>query len=195
MGHLDLMRVFERAMRRSRFPIAYSQGFNPRPRMSFASALTLGATSEWELCQLDLAGPTPPEEVQAAVEALRAQLPPGISILEVWEIPLEKKNPYIQVTAAEYVLTFVGEDAANRLKMFWNEGPAIPQAQESAIEERPDQVVLTIKLPAGERGGVRIRDVVSQLEQSVPDLRLSLLHRRRLWCELEPAMGQREPTN
>lgn len=200
VGHLDLMRVFERAMRRSRFPIAYSQGFNPRPRMSFASALTLGATSEWELCQLDLAGSTPPAEVHAAVEALRSQLPPGISVLDVWEIPLEKKNPYIQVTAAEYVLTFVGEDAAGRLKTFWNEGPAVPQALESAFsdgsaEERPDRVVLTIKLPAGERGGVRIRDVVSQLEQSVPGIRLALLHRRRLWCELEPALEQREPTS
>lgn len=195
VGHLDLMRVFERAMRRSHFPIAYSQGFNPRPRMSFASALTLGATSQWELCQLDLARETSPEEVQTAIEALQAQLPPGISILELSGIPLERKNPYIQVTAAEYVLTFVGEDAASRLKSFWDEGPAVPQAQESAIAEGTDQVSLTIKLPAGERGGVRIRDVVSQLEEGAPGIRLARLHRSRLWCELEPAMGQREPTS
>ena len=77
VGHLDLMRVFERAMRRSDFPIAYSQGFNPRPRMSFASGLTLGATSEWELCQLDLARDLSRAEIEAAVEQLRTQLPPG----------------------------------------------------------------------------------------------------------------------
>src|SRR3712207_6518589 len=99
------MRVVERAMRRSGFPVAYSQGFNPRPRMAFASALTLGATSDWELCQLDLAEALDETRLEAAARGLREQLPPGIQILDVWSIPLEKRNPYIQVTAAAYELT------------------------------------------------------------------------------------------
>lgn len=195
MGHLDLMRVFERAMRRSHFPIAYSQGFNPRPRMSFASALTLGATSAWELCQLELAGETSRPDLDAAVQALQAQLPPGLSILDVWEIPLEKKNPYIQVRAAEYVLTFGGEDPAARLAHFLDEGPGIPQALESALEPGTGQAMLTIKLPAGERAGVRIRDLVADLEQALPGIRLARLHRSRLWCELDPASDHTEPTS
>lgn len=195
VGHLDLMRVFERAMRRSDFPIAYSQGFNPRPRMSFASALTLGATSEWELCQLELARDNSRAELDAAVDQLRTQLPPGLGILDVWEIPLEKKNPYIQVRAAEYVLALVGEDAADRLKQFFDEGPGIPQALESALEGTPDRTMLTIKLPAGERAGVRIRDLIAELERTLPGIRLARLHRSRLWCELDPAHGQSEPTS
>ena len=197
VGHLDLMRVFERAMRRSDFPIAYSQGFNPRPRMSFASALTLGATSEWELCQLELARDLSRAELDAAVEQLRTQLPPGLGIVDVWEIPLEKKNPYIQVRAAEYVLALTGEDAIGRLQSFLDVGPGIPQALESAVvaDAQPDRVLLTIKLPAGERAGVRIRDLVKELELTLPGIRLARLHRSRLWCELDPGHVQSEPTS
>jgi hypothetical protein len=190
VGHLDLMRVIERAMRRSGFPVAYSQGFNPRPRMAFASALTLGATSGWELCQLDLAADLDDRALAEAVERLRSQLPPGIRILEVWPIPLEKRNPYIQVTAAAYELAFTGPGAAGRVKQFLEDGPGIPQALESALEESPDGALLRIKLPVGERGGVRIRDLVAELEQALPEVRAGKLHRARLWCEQEPAAVQ-----
>lgn len=191
VGHLDLMRVVERAMRRSGFPVAYSQGFNPRPRMSFASALTLGATSDWELCQLDLARNLEPAELERAAADLRGQLPPGLQIHEVWPIPLEKKNPYIQVQAAEYALTLQGEHAADRMRTFFAEGPGLPRAQEWALEagrsESPDEVLLIIRLPVGERDGVRIRDLVAELEQAVPGIRVTRLHRARLWCEQNPA--------
>src|SRR3954447_13956618 len=120
------MRVIERAMRRSGFPVAYSQGFNPRPRMAFASALTLGATSDWELCQLDLAEDLDAERLESEIRALRGQLPAGVAIEEVWAIPLEKRNPYIQVTAADYELDFTGDESAVRMKEFLDSGPGLP---------------------------------------------------------------------
>jgi len=195
VGHLDLMRVMERAMRRSHFPVNFSQGFNPRPRMSFASALTLGATSAGELCQLDLAEDLDAAVVDRAFEELRRQLPPGMAIMEVWPIPNEKKNPYIQVRAAAYEITLTGEGATPLVSEFFESGPGIPQALEWSLEDSPrgegsartDAVDLTLKLPAGERDGVRIRDVVGILERSCPGLRLTRLHRTRLWCEAEPA--------
>lgn len=188
VGHLDLMRVVERAMRRSGFPVAYSQGFNPRPRMAFASALTLGATSDWELCQLDLAEDLDEGRLHKAVAALREQLPGGLAIHEVWPIPLEKRNPFIQVKAALYSLTFVGE-GAGRLRQFFEEGPGLPQAREWALQPGggADRLVLQVTLPVGERDGVRIRDLVAELEKAVPGVRLERLHRVRLWCEQEPA--------
>jgi hypothetical protein len=194
VGHLDLMRVVERAMRRSGFPIAYSQGFNPRPRMSFASALTLGATSAWELCQLDLSGDIDQERLDEAAEALRKQLPPGIEVLDIWAIPLEKRNPYIQVRGAAYELTLSGEEAEHRAKQFFEEGPGLPQALESELEGRPDGALLKIRLPAGERAGVRIRDLVAELEKAIPGIRVTRLHRARLWCELDPGAAGTEPT-
>jgi radical SAM-linked protein len=180
------MRVFDRAFRRSGFPIAYSQGFNPRPRMSFASALTMGATSEWELCQCDLARDVADADLAAAAEQLRQQLPSGLQIGEIWEIPVEKRNPYIQVQAAAYDLHLGGEEAAARIRQFLQEGPGIPQARECQLEESPARVVLKVVLPAGERNGVRIRDLVASLEAELPGLRVTRLHRARLWCEQEP---------
>jgi hypothetical protein len=186
VGHLDLMRVIERAMRRSHFPIAYSQGFNPRPRMAFASALTLGATSDWELCQLDLVEDLDGSRVQSAVQELRAQLPPGVAVHEVWAIPLEKKSPYIQVNAAEYELTLSGEHAAARVSQFLEEGPGFPTALHVAVEAGPDRSLFRVRLPVGEREGVRIRDLIAELERAVPGVRVDRLHRAHLWCEREP---------
>ena len=191
VGHLDLMRVIERAIRRSGFPIAYSEGFNPRPRMAFASALTLGATSDWELCQLDLADDLDEERLEAAATRLREQLPVGLQILEIWPIPLEKRNPFIQVKAASYELRLAGEDAAALMGQFLQEGPGLPQALECSLEERqdgrPDQLVLKITLPVGERTGVRIRELVAELEKAVPGVRVVRLNRARLWCEQDQA--------
>ncbi|HLE27799.1 MAG TPA: TIGR03936 family radical SAM-associated protein, partial [Anaerolineales bacterium] len=48
-GHLDLHKTWERTLRRARLPLAYSQGFNPQPRLQLASALPLGFTSECEV--------------------------------------------------------------------------------------------------------------------------------------------------
>jgi radical SAM-linked protein len=198
VGHLDLMRVFDRAIRRSGFPIGYSQGFNPRPRLAFASALTLGATSDWELCQLDLAEDLDATAVRQWIDTLRGQLPSGITILEAWPIPLERKSPYLQVNAAEYALALVelAEEAeaagtpagaaAARVRQFLEQCPALPGETQFSLEEGAGEVLLRIRLPVGAREGVRIRDLIAELEQAVPGIRLSRLNRTRLWCEQEP---------
>ena len=51
IGHLDLQRLWERALRRSRLPVRYSQGFHPRARLNLASALPLGFLSDEELLE------------------------------------------------------------------------------------------------------------------------------------------------
>lgn len=191
VGHLDLMRVFERAMRRSRFPVAFSQGFNPRPRMAFASALTLGATSNWELCQIDLAESLSPDQVEEAIRDLRQQLPDGIQVPEFWQIPQEKRNPYIQPIAADYHLNIGGPEAAAKVAEVLNTDPGLPWEVEVlpagadiAVPDPP--VTLRIRLPVGERGGVRIKDVLAHLGGLFPQNRLYGLHRARLWCEADP---------
>lgn len=197
VGHLDLMRVLERAFRRAHFPVAYSQGFNPRPRMSLAAALTLGATSEAELCQLDLARELAPEELDHALAALRAQLPAGLQLLQAWPIPLEKRNPYIQVSAAEYVLTLegaAGEDPAAALHAYLSATPDAAVARylaggEAAPPPAPGAANIVVRLPVGEPGAPRIRELLADLERALPGMRVTRLHRTRLWCELEPPAG------
>ena len=54
ISHLDFMRLVQRALRRAEIPVAYSKGFNPHPRLSFASALAVGTTSDGEYLDIIL---------------------------------------------------------------------------------------------------------------------------------------------
>jgi radical SAM-linked protein len=78
-SHRDFARAFERALRRARVPIAFSQGFTPHPKISYASAAPTGVASEAEYLELGLQAPMEPV---ALVEALDAALSPGLDVLE-----------------------------------------------------------------------------------------------------------------
>src|SRR5437588_692687 len=84
LGHLDILRTFERAIRRAAPPIAFTAGFNPREKLAFASALATGVTGAEEPATVELTDSLPPEEV---VERLNANLPPGIRIRTALAIP------------------------------------------------------------------------------------------------------------
>ncbi len=77
ISHHDLMRLFERAIRRGNIPILMSQGFNPRPRMSFPAALALGIEGIDEIIELELSRWIAPQKLRAH---LNAQLPQGLAI-------------------------------------------------------------------------------------------------------------------
>ena len=69
-SHRDFSRAFERAIVRARVPMAYSSGFNPHPRISYAGASPTGAASEAEYLEIGLARTVDPAEVLTALEAL-----------------------------------------------------------------------------------------------------------------------------
>jgi radical SAM-linked protein len=79
IGHRDLMRAFQRSVRRAGLPIAYSQGFNPHMKISWGNALKVGATSEGEFAELQIDGWIRPQEL---LEKLNRELPKGLEILE-----------------------------------------------------------------------------------------------------------------
>ena len=79
-SHRDFSRAFERALVRSRIPMAYSSGFNPHPRISYAGASPTGAASEAEYLEIGLATVMAPADVQALLDA---SLPPGLDVVEV----------------------------------------------------------------------------------------------------------------
>ena len=83
-SHRDFGRAFERALRRAGVPMAYSSGFSPHPRISYANASPTGAASEAEYLEIALAEARPPAAVQAALDAA---LPPGLDVVEVVESP------------------------------------------------------------------------------------------------------------
>jgi radical SAM-linked protein len=78
-SHRDFARALERAIRRSGVPIAYSQGFTPHPKISYASAAPTGVASEAEYLEIGLQAEVDPDELRRALDAA---LPPGLDILE-----------------------------------------------------------------------------------------------------------------
>lgn len=83
-SHRDFSRAFERAVFRARIPMAYSSGFNPHPRISYAGAAPTGSASEAEYLELALAEVVEPADVHALLDEA---LPTGLDVLEVVESP------------------------------------------------------------------------------------------------------------
>src|SRR6187455_2222946 len=79
-SHRDFGRAFERALRRAAVPMAYSSGFSPHPRISYANAAPTGAASEAEYLEIGLAAGCDPDKVR---DALDAALPPGLDVVAV----------------------------------------------------------------------------------------------------------------
>ena len=79
-SHRDFSRAFERAVVRARVPMAYSSGFNPHPRISYAGAAPTGAASEAEYLEIGLATEVDPDDVR---RQLAAAMPDGLDIVEV----------------------------------------------------------------------------------------------------------------
>ncbi|MBP2644669.1 MAG: hypothetical protein H6Q75_109 [Firmicutes bacterium] len=83
ISHLDYARTIERALRRSKLPMAYSEGFNPHMKFSFASALSVGVASQAEYMEVELKEPMDAAEFSAR---LARTLPPAITVCRVKEV-------------------------------------------------------------------------------------------------------------
>jgi len=99
ISHLDIMRLWQRAFHRAEVSLAYSEGFNPRPRISLAAPLPLGVTSEAELMDVFCNKQVSPHWFTGAVSQ---QLPPGIEIIQVYPIDSCQPSLPAQVRFAEY---------------------------------------------------------------------------------------------
>jgi radical SAM-linked protein len=97
--HLDLMRFWERALRRAAIPLAYSEGYSPGPRISLAAPLPVGVTSSGELMDVYLSRRVTPYDF---IKAVGQQLPAGIAIGEVREVGLGLPSLQSQVRWSEY---------------------------------------------------------------------------------------------
>ena len=104
IGHLDVMRYFQKALRRADIPFALSGGFSPHILMSFAAPLGVGKTSTGEYFDLDLRENADPEDIRIR---LNGQMTEGFSVLSVCEIPEEKASKGMSlVAAADYTIIF-----------------------------------------------------------------------------------------
>lgn len=99
LSHLEMMRMWERAFRRAGWRLAYSQGFRPHPKISFAAALPVGVAGREELLEVHLEQPRPPAD---APRELARQLPQGFEVRAVEEVPLGEPPLQRLLVAAEY---------------------------------------------------------------------------------------------
>lgn len=103
IGHLDVMRFFQKAIRRAEIDVAYSGGYSPHQIMSFAAPLSVGLTSNGEYMDVEVNSLTSCEDVK---ERLNKASVPGIEILSVKVLPENAGNAMASVAAASYTVSF-----------------------------------------------------------------------------------------
>jgi len=176
ISHLDLMRLWERALRRADVPLLHSQGYNPRPKISFASPLAVGITGQREMMDVMLERPLAPLDFASAVNR---QLPVGVTLVEVQEVYATLPALQTQVQGAEYLATVaVREDTSQlegRITSLLGSDQLPRQRRGREYDLRPllekvwletqevGQYVLGMRLRAGEQGTGRPDEVLDEL--------------------------------
>lgn len=160
ISHLDLMRLFQRAFKRAGLPLTHTQGFNPRPSVSIALPLSLGAESYCELLDFDLESPVPSEDIR---DRLNAALIDGIRVREVYDNGAKIK--YLALLQSRLTLEYDG---------------GIPAGAEAAIGQLFAREALVLEKK--NRNGVTQQDIIPMIRNleisriSEGELRLDVLH-------------------
>ena len=132
IGHLDMMRFFQKAIRRAGIDIRYSEGFSPHQIMSFAAPLGVGIESSGEYMDIEVLSMTSTEDMKQALNQVMVE---GVEVLDVCVLPDNAKNAMASVAAASYRLkmkegSFPIDDLNGRLQSF-NGQEQIPYTKET----------------------------------------------------------------
>jgi radical SAM-linked protein len=190
VGHLDMVRTWERIIRRADLPIAYSEGFNPRPRLTFAAALPVGCTSDGEVLDVIL---SERRELAQVRERLDRAAPAGIQVIAVAEAPYSAPALQTQTRAAEFVATPLGDEPIETVQARVHsllDAPSIERTRrDKTYDLRPlildlwvetgedGRVAVGMRLKAEESGTGRPDEVAAALGWEAATVKL---HRRRI---------------
>lgn len=172
IGHLDVMRFFQKAIRRANIPIAFTEGFSPHMVMSFASALGLGLTSNGEYMDIEVLESIPSKE---AVGRLNQVMVEGMEVLSYRQIPDGKANNGMAlVDAADYTVTFRDGYAPKpgwetRLQEFYRQPSISIQKITKKGERQLDIRPYILSLDAAD-GKVRMRVCAGSRDNLKPEL-------------------------
>lgn len=144
IGHLDVMRFFQKAVRRSGIDICYTEGFSPHQVMSFAAPLGVGITSDGEYVDMEVHTSMPSKE---AVRELNAVMPEGMEIIGYVRLADDAKTAMSVVSAADYEVWYKQE---YELPKELCDGSALQQRLHRFFEE-PQQVLVTKKTKKSEK--------------------------------------------
>jgi radical SAM family uncharacterized protein/radical SAM-linked protein len=140
LSHLETMSTLLRAIRRARLPVVYSQGFHPKPRVSFGPALPVGVESSCEQIDIELSGV---HEASAIAARLAPQLPEGFPIIEARNVDLRAPSLSESMQAVHYRVDFPEGWSAEALQ------------RRISIFQAAEQVVVRRAEPPKNRNGKR----------------------------------------
>lgn len=201
LSHHDLMRLIERALRRSSLPIKMTEGFNPHPRLSFPIALGIGIESADEIMEVELTAWIAPKQVE---RQLNEQFPEGINIVNV-EPFHRKQSMYVDYVEYEVAPKESPDDLDRRILALLEKKEAVVQ-RTSDKGSKPVDVRKYLMTAAGEGGKIYLRIRVTNDGTAKPEEVLELLgvrgSIRKTFTELKPRMvrqprfgGRRPPIN
>ena len=180
IGHLDLMRFFQKVIRRAEIPIAYSGGFNPHMVMSFASPLGIGITSDGEYLDIQLAEAIASE---VAVRRMNEVSVEGIEVISFRQITDEKKMTGMSIfAAADYrcqARQFIKEDqstadADSLWQAQWTQFMTLPEILVDKKTKRSEQEVdikpMIYQCSPGVSGEVYLQLAAGSVENLKPNL-------------------------
>ncbi len=203
MSHLDLMHTWERVIRRSHLPLAFSQGFNPHPKINFASALALGTTSDGEYMDMELTEELPLEQVR---QALDMAMPPAFEVTAMKVVRGKVPSLMSIIERGQYQLwlDFVDEVTQQQLdqavEQFWQQDEVTVyrykknSKEKKAMNIRPgvyqikltadgDHGLLEILVQSGNEGNIRPEEVAYGLMSAgmPPVQQVVRIHRQGLY--------------
>ena len=171
IGHLDIMRYFQKAIRRAEIPIAFTSGYSPHMIMSFANPLGVGLTSDGEYFDIELTESIASKE---AVRRLNEQMVDGMEIVSFVQIPDDKKSKGMSIVAGADYLSSVKngslpEDLAEKLEAFYaqNEICAVKKTKKS--EKEVDIRPMIYKLECRD-GKIYMRVAAGSVQNLKPEL-------------------------
>jgi radical SAM-linked protein len=191
VGHLDTALTWQRILRRAGLPLAYSEGFNPQAKITFAAALPLGCTSDHEVMDVVLDRPC---DLVEALSSLKRAVPPGVQVKSVEEVPLRAPALQAQLLSTEYVVPIEG---ANLIEVLIDRVQRMIEVTEVRRDRRgksynlrsliqalslerrdSDHALIRMKLQTSEQGNGRPDEVLAALELNSDEMKI---HRTRLW--------------
>ena len=169
IGHLDMMRFFQKAIRRADIDIKYSEGFSPHQIMSFAAPLGVGIESSGEYMDIEVLSMTSTEDIK---QALNKVMVDGVEVLSVSVLPDNAKNAMASVAAASYRLkmkegSFPIGDLNGALQRFFGQDKIsyVKETKKSVVEldlkkglyriEADDDAAIQMLVNAGSSGSIK----------------------------------------
>ena len=172
ISHLDLMKSFDRAIRRAGIPVIYSQGFNPHPNMVFGLPLSVGVTSQAEYADFEVDDSISPDEF---MKRINNSFPPGLKVIDAKERH-GKANIMASIGAASYDILIAAADGicadivADKIKGFLEEDRIYVEKESKKgkreIDIRPMIILLEIKKQRDDEERLRAVDCSSKYTNS-----------------------------